>query len=62
MTHQTADFIRHEIQAVRAGGSTRPVTANLMYYYDPLDYFKLAKELDIVTWDTYPSWGKKAMI
>ena len=26
------------------------------------DYFKLAKELDIVTWDTYPSWGKKAMI
>ena len=62
VTHQTADFIRHEIQAVRAGGSTRPVTANLMYYYDPLDYFKLAKELDIVTWDTYPSWGKKAMI
>lgn len=62
VTHQTTDFLRFEIQTVREGGSTRPVTANLMYYYDPLDYFKLAKELDIVSWDTYPYWGKKAMI
>lgn len=62
VTHQTADFIRHEVQAVRKGGSTRPVTTNLMYYYSPLDYFKIAKELDLVSWDTYPTWHKQELI
>lgn len=59
VTHQTADFIRHEIKAVREGGSSLPVTANLMYYFWDIDYFKIAKELDIVSWDTYPTWHKE---
>ena len=62
VTHQTADFIHHEVEAVRAGGSNLPVTANLMHYFDGLDYFKLAKELDIVSWDTYPTWHKEPVI
>lgn len=62
VTHQTADFIHHEVEAVRAGGSSLPVTANLMHYFDGLDYFKLAKELDIVSWDTYPTWHKEPVI
>ena len=62
VTHQTADFIRHEVQAVREGGSTLPVTANLMYYFQGLDYFKIAKELDVVSWDTYPTWHKEEVI
>lgn len=62
VTHQTADFIHHEVQAVRDGGSELPVTANLMYYFQGLDYFKIAKELDIVSWDTYPTWHKQAVI
>lgn len=62
VTHQTADFIRHEVQAVREGGSTLPVTANLMYYFQGLDYFKIAKELDVVSWDTYPTWHKEDVI
>ena len=62
VTHQTADFLHHEIQAIREGGSTLPTTANLMYYYDGLDYFRLAREIDIVTWDTYPTWHKEAVL
>lgn len=62
VTHQTADFIRHEVQAVREGGSTLPVTANLMYYFQGLDYFRIAKELDVVSWDTYPTWHKEEVI
>lgn len=62
VTHQTADFIHHEVQAVRDGGSNLPVTANLMYYFGGLDYFEIAKEIDIVSWDTYPTWHKQEVI
>lgn len=62
VTHQTADFLHHEIQALREAGSTLPTTANLMYYFGGLDYFKLAKEIDVVSWDTYPTWHKQAEI
>ena len=58
VTEQTCDFIKNEIEAIREGGSTLPVTTNLMYYYDQLNYFRIAKELDIVSWDTYPIWRK----
>lgn len=62
VTDQSADFMHHEIQAVREGGSDLPVTTNLMHYYKALDYFKLAKDLDIVSWDTYPVWHKEEVI
>lgn len=61
VTAQTADFLGHEIQAVREGGSELPVTANLMHFFKGLDYFKIARELDIVSWDTYPTWHKEAV-
>lgn len=32
-----------------------PVTTNLMGLYPELDYFKWAKEMDVVSWDNYPS-------
>ena len=62
VTHQTADFIHHEIQALRDGGSELPATTNLMYYFDGLNYFELAKEIDVVSWDTYPTWHKQDVI
>lgn len=62
VTHQTADFLHQEVEAVRQAGSSLPVTTNLMYYFGGLDYFKLAKELDVVSWDTYPTWHKEAPI
>ena len=45
--------------AIREGGSELPVTANLMYDYDGLDYKKFKDVLDVVSWDNYPSWHKK---
>ncbi|MDB5079964.1 MAG: beta-galactosidase [Chloroflexi bacterium] len=32
-----------------------PVTTNLMGAYKPLDYFKWANYLDVVSWDNYPA-------
>ena len=62
VTHQTIDFLRQEVAALREGGSELPVTANLMHFFGGLDYFKLAKEIDVVSWDTYPTWYKKPLI
>lgn len=42
-----------------------PITTNLMGTYKQLDYFKWAKEMDIVSWDNYPKfdtpWSFTAM-
>lgn len=38
VTDQTIDFIKNEVDAIREGGSELPVTANLMYDFDGLDY------------------------
>ena len=59
VTYQTIDFIKNEVDAIREGGSELPVTANLMYDYDGLDYKKFKDVLDVVSWDNYPSWHKK---
>ena len=41
------------------------ITTNLMGTYKELDYFKWAKEMDIISWDNYPSydtpWSFSAM-
>ena len=57
VTHQTVDFMKHEIASIRAADPVIPVTTNLMGYFPPLDYFKLAPHLDVVSWDSYPGWG-----
>ncbi len=59
VTEQTVDFARAEIQALRDAGSRKPVTANLMYDFDGLDYRRFADVLDVISWDNYPSWHKK---
>lgn len=55
VSHQLLDFCKEEIRAVREY-SKLPVTTNMMGFYKPLDYFKWAKELDIISWDCYPDW------
>ena len=59
VTAQTADFILHEIHALREAGAEQPTTVNLMYDYTGLNYDKLAECVDIISWDTYPVWHKK---
>ena len=54
-----------ERDAIREYDSETPITTNLMGTYKALDYFKWAKEMDIVSWDNYPSyntpWSSTAM-
>ncbi|MCR2804855.1 beta-galactosidase [Paenibacillus soyae] len=44
-----------EADAIRKHSKDVPITTNLMGTYPELDYFKWAKELDVVSWDNYPS-------
>ena len=54
-----------ERDEIRRYDGRTPITTNLMGTYKPLDYFKWAKEMDIVSWDNYPAydtpWSKVAM-
>ncbi len=54
-----------ERDAIRAVVPDALITTNLMGTYKGLDYFKWAKEMDIVSWDNYPSydtpWSMVAM-
>lgn len=59
VTYQTLEFAKVEIEAIREGGSKIPVTTNLMYYYDGLDYQKFGEIFDVLSWDNYPTWHKK---
>ena len=56
VTYQTVDFMKMERDAVKEVNPDIPVTANLMGFYDGLDYFKFGPELDVVSWDNYPQW------
>lgn len=49
------DCFKLERDAVKALTPDIQVTTNLMGLYPELDYFKWGKEMDIVSWDNYPS-------
>lgn len=54
-----------ERDTIRQYDKETMITTNLMGAYKGLDYFKWAKEMDIVSWDNYPSydtpWSMTAM-
>lgn len=58
VTHQTTDFMKQEIAALRKGGAKQPATTNMMYDFEGLDYNVMAEDEDLVSWDSYPEWGK----
>jgi beta-galactosidase len=55
----------NERDAIRKHDPDAVITTNLMGTYKQLDYFKWAKEMDIISWDNYPSyntpWSYSAM-
>lgn len=59
VTDRTVDFCRHEIEAVRAAGSRLPVTTN-MHAILGIDYRKFADILDVISWDSYPTWHEES--
>ena len=45
----------HELaEIIRANSPSRPVTHNLMGSFTDINYFDLARDLDVVSWDNYP--------
>lgn len=56
MTAQCAEFLRLEAEPIRRLSPGVPVTTNFMYLYPGYNYWELAKDLDVVSWDSYPSW------
>ncbi|WP_168121739.1 beta-galactosidase [Paenibacillus sp. HB172176] len=55
VSDQHIDFLQFEIEAVRPFNPSLPVTTN-MHMIESIDYRKMAKRLDVVSWDAYPTW------
>ncbi len=55
VSDSTIDFMKNEISAIKKY-SSKPVTTNFVRFPRMIDYCKMAKELDVASWDAYPSW------
>ena len=55
-TYITTDFMKAEIETLHKFNPSIPTTANLMKMFSGLDYNELAKEIDVVSWDSYPQF------
>ena len=56
VSHQTADFMKNEVEAIKAVCPELPVTTNMMGLYDKVNYWELGEQMDIASWDSYPKW------
>ncbi|WP_058308836.1 beta-galactosidase [Gracilibacillus massiliensis] len=56
VTAQTLDFYRQEVKPLKAVKPEMPATANFMELFEALDYSKMADDIDIISWDSYPTW------
>ena len=50
-------FMDNEIAPLREYTPDVPVTTNMMRLYTGIDYQKMAKHLDVISWDSYPTWN-----
>jgi len=57
VTDSHISFFENEIAPLRELTPDIPITTNLMNMYPVINYQKLAKHLDVVSWDNYPKWG-----
>lgn len=55
-TAQVSDFCAEEIKPLKAANPSLPATTNFMEYFYDYDYWQLAKEIDFISWDSYPLW------
>lgn len=55
MTESQIACFTNERDILRSITPDVPITANLMGAYKPIDYRKFAAEMDVVSWDCYPS-------
>lgn len=59
-SESTVSFQREQIDILRAKSPGRFVTHNVIGLHGTMDYYELARDLDFVSWDNYPStpWGE----
>ena len=62
VTHQTTDFMKMEIETLKSVCPQIPVTTNLMWLPQDVDYHYLKDYIDVVSWDAYPSWHEEDQI
>jgi len=62
VTHQTVDFMKMEIDTIREVCPNVPVTTNMMWTPQQIDYHDFKDYIDVVSWDAYPSWHEKDQI
>ncbi len=55
-TWNMTDYMKFEIELLRKFTPDIPVTTNFMRLYKTLDYSVMARELDLISWDSYPEW------
>lgn len=58
VTDQTIDFVKDEITSIKSYNEEIITTTNMMYYYVGLNYFKFKDVVDVMSWDSYPTWHK----
>ena len=58
VSHQTIDFMKWERDCIREFVPEAKVCANMMYMFPGVNYFDMARELDLASWDSYPTWHK----
>ncbi|TCW37995.1 beta-galactosidase [Thermohydrogenium kirishiense] len=56
VTDQTIDFFKNEIVPLKELTPNVPITTNFMGTFPGLNYWKFAKYLDVISWDSYPTW------
>ncbi|MDS0527817.1 beta-galactosidase [Clostridium sp. SHJSY1] len=57
MSDSILDCYLGEYKTIKEITPNIKITTNLMGTFKPLDYFKWAEHMDIVSWDNYPSYG-----
>lgn len=56
ITWNVTDYMKSEIAFLKERTPHIPVTTNFMQMFDGLDYREMAKELDVISWDSYPAF------
>lgn len=51
---QVASFNREQVEILRRYSPGRNIVHNFMGFFTDFDHFKLAQDLDVATWDSYP--------
>lgn len=58
ITDHTIDFMLNEAVPLREFTPDVPITTNFMGTFPGLNYWKFAPHLDVISWDSYPTWHR----